>query len=1004
MPNRIETRVNTYTTANQDFPQITALSDGGWVITWLSYGQDGDGYGIYAQAYNADGSAQGGETPVNTYTISMQVDQQITALSDGGWVITWRSYGQDGSNYGIYARAYNADGSAQGGETRVNTYTTDYQDTPQITALSDGGWVITWASEGQDTSSYGIYAQAYNADGTAQGIETQVNTYVAGNQDTPQITALSDGGWVITWQSEGQDGSSWGVYAQAYNADGTRQGGETQVNTYWTSYQQRPQITALSDGGWVITWQSLGQDEDSYGIYAQAYNADGTKQGGETQVNTYTTGVQVDQQITALSDGGWVITWRSDCQDGDGSCIYAQAYNADGTAQGGETQVNTYVASMQDTPQITALSDGGWVITWKSEGQDGSTWGVYAQAYNADGTAQGGETQVNTYTTGTQNNQQITALSDGGWVITWVSDGQDGSFSGIYSHAFAPLSADDISVAITGTQTVGETLTAELTGISATNNTLEITYVWLADGVVVETGPDATFTLTTAHANAVITVIADINDTLVVDPPLEFSAPTDPIDNGINDAPTGSVTISGTVTRGQTLTVDATAVADWDGIDAGTVAYQWLRGGVAISGATGSTYDLAQADVGSAISVRYSFTDDGAANEAVTSAATATVANVNDSPTGSVTISGTLTQGQTLFANATAVADADGIDAGTVAYQWLRGRAEISGATGSTYDLAQADVGSAISVRYSFTDDGAANEAVTSGSTAIVANVNDSPTGSVTVNGTAEYGQTLFADTTLVADADGLRAFSYQWLRGGAAISGATDSSYEVRLGDVGHNIRMQVSYTDGEGTAESFTSAVYGVEPNLTLVGNHLDNTLSGASGDDRLFGAEGNDRLKGRGGDDMLDGGEDNDTLNGGSGSDRLLGGEGRDTLSGSNGSDVLRGNEGRDNLNGGGGRDNLNGGAGRDVLVGGTGKDTLTGGADSDVFKFNRTAGSNTITDFEDGLDFIEITNGANRFNQLTIAADGSDAIVTFGAVEITLKNIGMAELSAADFLFT
>jgi hypothetical protein len=224
---------------------------------------------------------------------------------------------------------------------------------------------------------------------------------------------------VITWQSYGQDGDGSGLFAQAYNADGTAQGGETQVNTYTTGGQDTPQITALSDGGWVITWQSNGQDGSSFGIYAQAYSADGSKQGAETQVNTYTLGDQYSQQITVLSDGGWVITWQSNGQDGGGG-IYAQAYNADGTAQGGETQVNTYTVSSQHTPQITALSDGGWVITWISHDEPEFLSGfeegppdIYAQAYNADGSVQGGETQINTYTTGNQNSQQITALSDG---------------------------------------------------------------------------------------------------------------------------------------------------------------------------------------------------------------------------------------------------------------------------------------------------------------------------------------------------------------------------------------------------------------------------------------------------------------------------------------------------------------------------------------------------------------------------------------------------------------
>ncbi|WP_222930590.1 Ig-like domain-containing protein, partial [Synechococcus sp. BIOS-E4-1] len=110
----------------------------------------------------------------------------------------------------------------------------------------------------------------------------------------------------------------------------------------------------------------------------------------------------------------------------------------------------------------------------------------------------------------------------------------------------------------------------------------------------------------------------------------------------LNDAPTGSVTISGTAKQGETLTA-ANSLADVDGL--GTIAYGWKRAGTAISGATSANYTLVQADVGSAISVTASYTDGAGTAESKTSNATSAVANVNDLPTGSVTISGTPTQG-----------------------------------------------------------------------------------------------------------------------------------------------------------------------------------------------------------------------------------------------------------------------------------------------------------------------------------------------------------------------
>ncbi|MGP5019973.1 hypothetical protein ACTXK7_20560, partial [Vreelandella alkaliphila] len=96
----------------------------------------------------------------------------------------------------------------------------------------------------------------------------------------------------------------------------------------------------------------------------------------------------------------------------------------------------------------------------------------------------------------------------------------------------------------------------------------------------------------------------------------------------------------GDAVEDQTLTASNT-LADEDGL--GAVTYQWLRNGTEITDATGETYTLTQADVGAEISVRASYTDQQGTAEAVTSAATGSVANVNDAPKGDVIITGTTT-------------------------------------------------------------------------------------------------------------------------------------------------------------------------------------------------------------------------------------------------------------------------------------------------------------------------------------------------------------------------
>ncbi|HWT51939.1 MAG TPA: hypothetical protein VN113_07140 [Caulobacter sp.] len=358
------------------------------------------------------------------------------------------------------------------------------------------------------------------------------------------------------------------------------------------------------------------------------------------------------------------------------------------------------------------------------------------------------------------------------------------------------------SVTISGTATQGQTLTAANT-LADTDGLGTISYQWKAGGTNIAGATSSTYVLTEAEVGKAITVVASYTDGYGTAESSTSSA-TASVAN-VNDAPTGSVTISGTATQGQTLTA-ANTLADTDGL--GAITYQWKADGTNIAGATSSTYVLTEAEVGKAITVVASYTDGHGTAESDASTATSSVTNVNDTPTGSVTISGTATQGQTLTA-ANTLADADGL--GAITYQWKAAGTNIAGATSSTYTLTEAEVGKAITVVASYTDGHGAAESAASSATSSVANVNDAPTGSVTISGTAKEGQTLTAANTL-ADADGLGAISYQWKAGGTNIAGATGSTYVLTSSELGQVITVVASYTDGHGTTESSTSTATSV------------------------------------------------------------------------------------------------------------------------------------------------------------------------------------------------
>ena len=192
------------------------------------------------------------------------------------------------------------------------------------------------------------------------------------------------------------------------------------------------------------------------------------------------------------------------------------------------------------------------------------------------------------------------------------------------------------------------------------------------------------------------------------------------------------------------------------------------------------------------------------------------VANSNDSPSGLATIDGSATEGETLVANTTALNDDDGL--GPFTYQWLRDGVAISGATGASYTLTQADVGSQFSYTVSYTDAGGTFEQVVSVSTAAVSNLDDPLTGQVSISGLDRVNGILLADVSALADADGIASIAYQWLRDGVAINGANEASYTVALQDSGKDLSVQVTVTDQYGTMAQSTSSNLAIQALVEL------------------------------------------------------------------------------------------------------------------------------------------------------------------------------------------
>jgi hypothetical protein len=337
-------------------------------------------------------------------------------------------------------RAAAAQGDPLGPEFRVNTYTTALQAIPRVAADPSGSsFVVVWPSGGQDGSSYGVFGQRFDAgSGMPLGAEFRVNTHTTGIQRGPAVAADASGNFVVVWASDGQDGSGYGVFGQRYASSGAPQGPEFRVNTYTTIAQRNPWVAADSAGNFVVVWHSAQQDGSTYGVFGQRFANSGVPQGLEFRVNTHTTGSQDQAAVTSDASGNFVVVWTSFAQDGSGRGIFGQRFASSGAALGPEFQVNTYTTLDQVYPSVAADASGSFVIVWGSVGQDGSGAGVFAQRYAASGAPAGPEFRVNTHTTGVQRAFSVATDAAANFVVVWDDDSShDGEGLGIFGQRFA---------------------------------------------------------------------------------------------------------------------------------------------------------------------------------------------------------------------------------------------------------------------------------------------------------------------------------------------------------------------------------------------------------------------------------------------------------------------------------------------------------------------------------------------------------------------------------------
>lgn len=395
---------------------------------------------------------QGSETAVVGGLPGDQVRAHLSLNQNGGYLI-WEENGS--KKTGLQIKAARLDAGFHGSTPfTVNKVTSKDQVNPQVQILTGGNVIFLWQSYGLKNAD--IYARIMREDGSFATRDIRVNSrvkpkgsYSDDQQSHPVVCALQDGSAFVAWQSFGQDGSMFGIYATRISPDGKVEvmgepiapptkrkkkpfvPNEFQVNQRTQFNQRSPAVATLANGNVIVVWiselQRFGSEilengvnnTPSVDVYARLFKPTGEALTGDLLLNSGNN-VCGNPAVAPLASGGFTVVWseRDALSQSNSWDILGRSFSAEGVAAGADFKINTHTYGDQYVPEIAAVGDNCAVI-WTSMGQDGSREGVFGRLLQSGTQPVGDEFQVNTTTISRQRYPVIASDGTGRVLVVW---------------------------------------------------------------------------------------------------------------------------------------------------------------------------------------------------------------------------------------------------------------------------------------------------------------------------------------------------------------------------------------------------------------------------------------------------------------------------------------------------------------------------------------------------------------------------------------------------------
>ncbi|MCE5303777.1 MAG: hypothetical protein LLF97_11820 [Planctomycetaceae bacterium] len=316
-------RVSQISLARQESPSVAVASNGNFIVTWTKYNVSGNLFGnIYGRTFRGNGTSLTSEYLISTNTSRTNINSDVAISNSGSIVVVWEGYNSS-SNWDIYGQKLLLPKTSEidtkainfvGGEFLVNSYTSNLQQDPSVAVDDSGNFVVSWSSYLQDGSLWGVYARQFYATGAARtSSEFRVNSITSSYQWQSDVSCDSNGNFTVAWSSYGKDDvllTDYGVYAHIYNATGGEMKdssgtviGEFRINATTAGDQTNPAVTMTDNGNVVLAWLGpIYYGTSGTAVFARLVGLSGSSSSSKTVLG--------DSLVLSTSSDGTVV-WNN---------------------------------------------------------------------------------------------------------------------------------------------------------------------------------------------------------------------------------------------------------------------------------------------------------------------------------------------------------------------------------------------------------------------------------------------------------------------------------------------------------------------------------------------------------------------------------------------------------------------------------------------------------------------------------------------------------------------